>query len=262
MSEKTDPAAPEQTRISLEEMAVRYLDPLQKNYDMVCFSLAGSRKLNEADYDDFSQQLQVMPRQPARLEFEKAKFASEQWLLRNSLADGLALVMPVLEDARTVCALCDFKASGSRDQVELQKIATTDRAEFLQMEIEKKFEFLLGKYKIACEVTPHILSLMEVTKALMMKDGILTAEESEDGTHRTVKIRSVQIVQSPGNEGAGAGSMNLTRRVGDSEKVIRVGDQIHFSKAEHIGALLTIGIFITDILRGVQQYAQATGAAD
>lgn len=258
----SDPSAPVQTKISLEEMATRYLDALQKNYDMVSFCLAGSRQINEADYDEFSQQLQVMPRQPARMEFEKAKFASEQWLLRNSLADGLALVMPVLEDARTVCALCDFKAAGSTDPVELQKIATTHRAEFLQIEIAKKFEFLLQKYGIACDVTPHILGLMEVTKALMMKDGILTEEETEDGARRTVKIRSVQIVQSPETNASGGASLNLTRRVGDSEKVIRVGDSIHFTKAEHIGSLLTIGIFITDILRGVQSYAQKTGAAD
>ena len=262
MANSTETAAPEQTKISLEEMATRYLDVLQKNYDMVCFTLAGSRKLNESDYDEFSQQLQVMPRQPARMEFEKAKFASEQWLLRNSLADGLALVMPVLEDARTICALCDFKASGSQDQVELQKIATTYRAEFLQTEISKKFEVLEEKYNITCEVKAHILSLMEVTKALMAKDGILTEEESENGAKRTVKIRSVQIVQSPETNSAGGSSLNLTRRVGDSEKVIKVGDQIHFTKAEHIGSLLTIGIFITDILRGIQQYAQATGAAD
>jgi hypothetical protein len=77
MAESKESVAPEQTKISLEEMAIRYLDVLQRNYDMVCFTLAGSRKINESDYDDFSQQLQVMPRQPARMEFEKAKFASE-----------------------------------------------------------------------------------------------------------------------------------------------------------------------------------------
>jgi hypothetical protein len=170
--------------------------------------------------------------------------------------------MPVLEDARTVCALCDFKASGSTNQEELQKIATSHRPEFLQTEISKKFEVLREKYGIQCDVTEHILSLMEVTKALMTKDGILTEDESEDGAQRTVKIRSVQIVQSSESNAAGGSSLNLTRKVGDSTKVIKVGEEIHFSKAEHIGSLLTIGIFITDVLRGIQAYAQKTGAAD
>lgn len=254
--------APEQTTISLEEMAARYLDTLQRNYDMVSYTLAGSRKINESDYDEFSQQLQVMPRQPSRLSFDKAKIASEQWLLRNSLADGLAIVMPVLEDARTICALCDFKASGSRNQEELNQIATNQRAEFLQQEIAKKFDILEARYGIKSDVREHILGLMEFTKALMMKDGILTEEESEDGSKRSLKIRSVQIVQSAAATSDVPGSLNLTRQVGDTTRDIKVGDSIQFSKAEHIGAILTIGIFVTDILRGIQAYAQSTGAAD
>lgn len=262
MSTSTDPSSPEQTKISLEDMAARYLDNLQKTYDMVCFSLAGSRKLNESDYDEFSQQLQVMPRQQARLDFEMAKGATEQWLLRNSLADALGLVMPVLEDARTICALCDFKASGSRDQKVLQEIATLQRADFLQKPIAEKFAHLKETYQIQCDVTAHILGLLEITRALMTKDGHLTVEEAEDGVKRTLRIRSVQIVQTSDADSKGGSSVSLTRRVGDSERDIKVGERISFTKAEHIGSLLTIGIFITDILKGIQQYARSTGAAD
>ena len=104
---------------------------------------------------------------------------------------------------------------------------------------------------------------MEFTTALMMKDGILTKEESADGEKRTLKIRSVQVVQSgKGQTSDSPGFPHLTRRVGDSSRDIQVGDSIHFSKAEHIGAILTIGIFVTDVLRGIQAYAQKVGAAD
>ena len=254
--------APEHTTISLEEMATRYLETLQKNFDMISYTLAGSRKINEADYDEFSQQLQVMPRQPSRMSFDKAKTATEQWLLRNSLADGLAVVMPVLEDARTICALCDFKSSGSTDQDELNEIASSQRAEFLKQEIDQKFKLLEDRYQITCDVKDHILGLMQLTKALMTKDGVLTEDEAPDGSI-ALKIRSVQIVQSrEANESAQPGSLNLSRQVGDSEREIKVGDSIQFSKAEHIGAILTISIFVTDILRGIQAYAQTTGAAD
>lgn len=252
----------EHTKISLEEMANSYLDSLQRNYDMVCYTLAGSRKTNEEDYDDFSQQLQVMPRQPSRMSFDDAKKSSEQWLLRNSLADALALVMPVLEDARTVCALCDFKASGKKDHDELQQIATDQRSEFLQFEIADKFSTLKEKYQISTDVEDHILGLMELTKALMTKGGILTDEEADENGECLLKIRSVHIVQDSQPSEGGAASVNLSRRVGDSEKVFTVGQEIHFSKADHVGALLTVGIFITDVLKGVQTYAQKTGAAE
>ncbi len=254
-------APAETATISLEEMANRYLDSLQKTHDMVCYSLAGSRKINESDYDDFSQQLQVMPRQPSRLPFEQAKKSSEQWLLRNSLSDSLALVMPVLEDSRTICALCDFKASGSKDESELQKVSNEQRADFLKKPIEEKFAHLKEAYGLETEVKDHILGLMEITKALMAKGGTLTAEEADGNGERKLQIRSVQIVQSSEPAGGGAASVNLTRRVGDVERVLKVGEEIHFSKAEQIGAILTVGIFVTDILRGIQAYAEKTGAA-
>jgi len=72
----------------------------------------------------------------------------------------------------------------------------------------------------------------------------------------------VQIVQASNGEKSSPGSLNLTRRVGDIEREIKVGESIRFTKAEHIGAILTVGIFVTDILRGIQAYAQSTGAAD
>jgi hypothetical protein len=253
---------PEKTVISLEEMAARYLDRLQGIYDIVSYTLAGSRKICESDYDDFAEQLQVMPRQPARLPFDQVKPVAEQWLLRNSLSDCLEIVVPVLEDARTICALCDFKASGSSNQAELNEIAANQRAEFLQREIDKKFNFLREHYQIETEVKDHILGLMQFMRALLVKEGVLTKEESEDETKRTLRIRSVQIVQASNGEKSSPGSLNLTRRVGDIEREIKVGESIRFTKAEHIGAILTVGIFVTDILRGIQAYAQSTGAAD
>lgn len=248
------------TRISLEEIATKYLGALQKNHDMLSFFLSGSRKTTESDYDEFSNQLQVMPRQVDRMDFENAKRATQQWVLRNTLSDSLALVMPLLEDARTVCALCDFKSSGSTDQAELQKIANQDRAEFLQKPLAKKFAHIEETYDVTCEVTEHILALMDICKALMTKDGILSEDEAVDGK-RTLKIRSVQIVQTPSSDDSGQ-NLSLSRKVGDSTRDIKVGEEIHFNKAEQIGSILTVGVFISDILKGIQAYAQKTGAAN
>ncbi|MDF3129817.1 hypothetical protein P0Y35_11470 [Kiritimatiellaeota bacterium B1221] len=254
----TDSAAT--TRISLEEIATKYLGALQKNHDMLSYFLSGSRKTTEADYDEFSNQLQVMPRQTDRMDFENAKRATQQWVLRNTLSDSLALVMPLLEDARTVCALCDFKASGSTDQAELQKIANQNRAEFLQKPLAEKFTHLKDTYGIDCEVSEHILILMDICKALMTKNGILTEEEAVDGK-RTLKIRSVQIVQTPSTDGSGQ-NLSLSRKVGDSSREIKVGEEIHFTKAEQVGSILTVGVFISDMLKGIQVYAQKTGVAN
>lgn len=254
----TDPSPT--TRISLEEIATKYLGSLQKSHDMLSYFLSSSRKVSEADYDEFSNQLQVMPRQQARMGFEDAKRATQQWILRNTLSDSLALVMPLLEDARTVCALCDFKAAGKTDQEELQRIAGNDRGDFLQKPLDQKFSHLEETYGITCEVKEHILALMKLCQALMTKNGVLTEDEAAEG-NLTLRIRSVQIVQNPGGDETNQ-SVSLSRKVGDSTRVIQVGEEIHFNKAEQVGSLLTIGVFISDILKGIQEYARKTGVAN
>ena len=250
------------TTISLEQMATRYLDALQKVHDLVCFTLAGARKISEQDYDEFSQQLQIMPRQQSRMAFEKAKEATQQWLLRNSLGDSLALVVPLMEDCRTICELCQLKAAKKTGKAALNKVRGKSRTDFLQLPPEEKFTHLKENYDIGCEVDEHILALLSLTKCLMMNNGVVSTEAADDKGELRVKIRSVQLVQGAGTaEDMAKGKLTLSRKVGDSELVFKENEQIGFSKAEHIGALLTVGVFVTNMLQGLQAYAKKTGAA-
>lgn len=245
------------TTISLEQMATRYLDALQKIHDMVCFTLAGARGISERDYDEFSQQLQVMPRQQSRREFENAKITTQRWILRNSLGDALALVAPIMEDCRTICELCDAKAESKTDATSLAAIRGDNRQKFLQLKPEKKFDDLAERFNIQCDVKSHVLNLLHVTRSLMTNDGVLAKEDCDAEGGITLRIRSVQLAQSPDE----ADKLVLKRQIADSERRIQAGEEINFSKAEHIGSLLTIGVFVTEMLQGLQNYAKATGNA-
>ena len=262
------PAPAPATSINLSEVATRYLDGLQKIYDMTVFTLASTRKVNEEDYDQYSQQIHVMPRHEARMGFDQAKEATQQWFLRNSLADSVALIGPLLEDARTICELCLFKVGTNKDLVAFQRIVNEDRAASVQSSLPDRFKVLKEKYNIDCPVQPHMESLVEAAKALIFKQGVLSADEAIHDGKLNVKIRSVQIVQAgegTANAPAGGGpepTLTLARRIGDSERVFNVGDKIIFNKAEQVGAILTTGMFITSILVGIQAFAQKTGAAD
>jgi len=243
--------------ISLEDMATRYLDALQKVHDMVCFSLAGARMVSERDYDEISQQLQVMPRQQNRMPFERAKEASEQWLLRNSLADSLALVAPLMEDTRTLCELCELRAAGTTDRASLDQVRGANRDAFLRLAPKEKFARLRERFDIGCEVEPHILALLAVTQCLLGNDGRLSAEAAGEAGELRVPIRSVHLVPA----GESEGRVTLERSIEDNERVLAVGQPIRFSRAELIGAILTVGMFVGNLLQGLQEYAKKTGAA-
>jgi len=254
----TTPDPAPTTTISLNDVADRYLDHYQKLFDLLIFSLSSFRKSSEQDYDDFANQLVIMPKNKARMSFEKAKDATEGWVLKHILSEALGSVVPLMEDSRTICALCDFKAANSNDANALQAITTTDRQSFLQLPITKKFELLNSKYALSSEVQEHVISLLEITRALLVKDGVLTAEETGDKSELTLKIRSVTLVQSPNSTND---SVNLSRKISDNVRTVKVGDKIVLTKAEQFGSLITLAIFLASLLQGVQNYARKTGAA-
>jgi hypothetical protein len=251
------------TKISLNDVATRYLDALQRIYDLVSYSLAASRRINEHDYDEFSQQLQVMPRQQSRMDFEKAKDAAEHWFLRNSLGDAVALIGPLMEDCRTISSLCTYKTSGQADPAKLQAIVGEERQKFMLLPAKEKFRVLKEEYSLTSPVQEHIEGLLEATKCLIWKNGVVTAEEANADGKLKFKIRSIHVVPvSGGVTKANEHTLNLTRRMGDSEKVFAVGETINLSKAEHVGAIITVGLFIGSLLQGLQEFARKTGAAD
>src|ERR1700736_1173610 len=90
------------TTISLNDVADRYLDHYQKLFDLLIFSLSSFRKASEQDYDEFANQLVIMPKNKARLSFEKAKDATEGWVLKHILSEALGSVVPLMEDSRTI----------------------------------------------------------------------------------------------------------------------------------------------------------------
>ncbi|HEY0255986.1 MAG TPA: hypothetical protein VGC39_00985 [Candidatus Methylacidiphilales bacterium] len=250
------------TTISLNDVADRYLEHYQRLFDLSIFSLSSFRKANEQDYDEFAQQLIVMPKNTSRMTFDKAKDATETWVLKHILSEALSSVVPLMEDCRTICSLCDYKVSKKDNPTALQAITSKQRQEFLALPIVEKFDLLEKKYGLTSEVREHVQSLLEVTRALLTKDGVVTKEETGGKDELTLKIRSVTLVQGPAGPSAGGEQvLSLTRKIGDNNRTVKVGEKISFSKAEQFGSLVTLSIFLASMLQGVQTYARKVGAA-
>jgi hypothetical protein len=249
------------TTISLNDVADRYLNHYQKLFDLSMFSLSSFRKASEQDYDEFAKQLIVMPKNHARMNFDKAKDATETWVLKHILSEALGSVVPLMEDCRTICALCDYKVAKKSDQAELQKITVQNRQEFIALPIAEKFAVLKKKYGIETDVQEHIQSLLLVTRALL-REGVLTEADTDGKPEISLNIRSVTLVQAPGKPNAGGeATVSLTRKMGDNSRAVKVGDKITFTKAEQFGSIVTLAIFLASMLQGVQAYAKKTGAA-
>jgi hypothetical protein len=262
MAESSKKPAPQggQT-ISLNEIADRYLSVHQKLFDVAMFNMASHRKVSEEDYDMVTNQFPVQPQQKERRDFEAAKDTAQNWAARNLISEALSTVVPLMEDSRTVMALCDYKVGGKNDQELVNKITGPDRNEFMALPIPDKFKFLKDKYDVSSEVEEHILSLMEVAKAMIQHDNKAAAEVCKDGK-LTLKIRTITLTQAPAKSESGEAILGLTRQMNDHTREFTEGSEIELKKAELVGGLVTISAFLATLLAGVQQYAQKTGAAD
>jgi hypothetical protein len=107
---------PEEARkmvtISLKDMAQRYLGAIQRSFDVAAVVVQGTREVNERGYDDLIASSRFLPNREQHRSFSEAKAIAERWILRNLLSDAFGAVVPFLEDARTICALDEWKKAG------------------------------------------------------------------------------------------------------------------------------------------------------
>jgi len=125
---KTAPQAGQ--TISLNEIADRYLKVYQRLFDIAMINMAGARKVSEEDYEAVTNQFPVQPQQKERRDFEDAKDEAFDWQCRGLISEALSTVVPLMEDCRTVLALCDYKAAGKNDPDRIKEITDKERKEF------------------------------------------------------------------------------------------------------------------------------------
>lgn len=255
------PTASGQT-ISLNEVADRYLKVYQRLFDIAMINMAGSRKVNEEDYEGVTNQFPVQPQQKERRDFEAAKDEAFDWLCRGLISEALSTVVPLMEDCRTVLALCDYKAAGKNDPDRIKQITETERREFMTLPIPDKFKHLKEKFEVESELETHILSLMDMTKTMIMFENKVPEDLTQDGK-LTIKFRTITLAQAPvQSQEGGEPILGLTRKMDDHIKEVEAGQSIHLNKGELVGGLVTVAGFLATMLGGVQKYAQKTGAAD
>jgi hypothetical protein len=248
------------SQINLGEVVSKYLEGLQRVYDVMVFSLAGHRLLNEQEYENFSRSHRIMPSQNTRMDFEAAQDATASWLLKQSLNESLGLLVLFLDDCRTIAAICAWKANPQKSDAELQKLLNDDRAEFLRLDLEQKIDALKAKFGLESNAEDHIKSLYRARLALANKDSLVSDKEAVNAGSLIVKIKSVQLQAAPA-EGKQAGGVLVTSQIGDTERSFAVGQELKLNKNDHVASILTVAFFVTSMAQSLKDYAQKLGVA-
>jgi len=251
------PAEGTPVTIKLSDVANSYMGALQKLFDYTCMTLGSMRLVNESQYDEFSKSMGIMPASRSRLGYDDAKEETELWLLKHVVTEGLGACLLALSDARTICALGEWKAAGEKDQEELKRILGAEKQDFDLSSAEEKFKTLKEKYGIECQFQDHLERFSKLRSALLRGGKVAEADASGDGA-LTIKLKMVQLQTAP-MDGGDLSSMKVSTQLSDYEKAFKVDQRVRLNKNEQVAVIITMAFFLTNLLEGVQQFGRAKG---
>ena len=234
--------SPKTIVISLKEMGERYLGAMQRTHDIAAMVVQGTREVNERGYDELAASARFLPAQNVRLPFDFAKPVAERWLLRNLLADAFGALVPFIEDARTICALHEWKIAGS-DATTLPAIFREQRHVFLRKDIAAKLAHLQKTHGLEPQLCEHITGLESLAACLIRHDGVVPKDAPLAFT-----LVSLDLVAAP------AGSANPVQpRLGETRKEFAPGAEVALGKVEYLNVIATIALFMNATLRRLQE---------
>jgi hypothetical protein len=235
--------SPKTITISLQDMAQRYLGAMQRTHDIAAMVVQGTREVNERGYDELAAAARFMPAQNQRRAFAAAKPVAERWLLRHLLSDAFGALIPFLEDARTICALNEWKKAGS-DPTTLQPIFKEQRAEFVRKDTAARLAHLKDSYGLEPQLSAHITGLEALAACLVRTDGMVP----KDGPALAFTIVSLDLVAAP------AGSAQPVQpQLGEARREFAPGAEVSLEKVEYLNVLATIALFMNATLRRLQE---------
>ncbi len=248
---ETPTSEPKAVQINLGDMSLKYLGAIQRAFDLAACTVGSLRCQTEKDYDEFARALRFMPSQQHHLGFDAVRPAAEVWLLRQLLAEAVNLLVPLLEDARSVGALAQWKASGNTDQARLQQILGEDRQTFLRLPFEEKIKHLREQFTIGSPNEASVSSYLKLGQALA-RGGVVTDADANEGTDLVVRLMTIDL------QPAKPGEQNVTGRVLDVPKRFASGQKIEFRKEEVLSIFGGLSLFITGVMGSLQAFVQKT----
>ena len=263
MSESDTPSTTDENanRINLGEVVTRYLEGLQRVYDVVSYFLAGETLLNERDFENFARSGRVMPSQRSKMDFDAARNASSSWLLKQGLNETLGLLTLFLDDCRTIAGLAKWKASDQSNQKALEKVLNEERSNFLKLDLSGKIESLNETYVVSAkEAEEQVLSLYAARVCLSNANGVVTESELDGADALVVKLKNVKLHSAPSSEGQGG--ILVTSEMGDVEKSFQSGERISLGKNEQVAVILTVSFYVTSLAQSLREYATNLGVTE
>jgi len=259
--------------LSLQNISRTFFTALQRQHDMLAFSIAGLHTADPKVYEHFSSVSRVMPVPQAHLPPEQMLAYARGLMLRTTINDLLTLSSESMAQCYLLCLFIREQGKNPRRDPLIEKIIGEKHQAFLKMNLQSRFTALEEDFGIVCELEDGIFSLAAALRVLA-RGGLVTNDDiTPDGslTLEFKAMKDVEVLAEPAAEavaptpppgvtvhGAGeAGKPKTIARLSDTTHTFKPGEMLDLTDTELLGLNITVIKFVDGLLRSVDHFGRA-----
>ena len=180
----------EENIISLQSISRTFMAALQRQHDMLAFSLAGLRTSDPRAYDYYSAVSRVMPSPQNHLTADQVNAYARNLMMRTTINDLLGIAAECLHRCHLLCVLIKVRGQNRAPDADLDRQIGESHQAFLQLSLQDKFEELEKSFGIMCDLEDSIFSLAAALRVLARVGGMVTNDDlaPDEGRHVEVAV--------------------------------------------------------------------------
>ena len=259
--------------LSLQHISRTFFTALQRQHDMLAFSIAGLHTADPKAYEHFSTLSRVMPVPQAHLPPEQMLAYARGLMLRTTINDLLTLSSECMSQCYLLCLFIREQGKNPRRDPLVEKIISEKHQSFVKMNLQSRFTALEEDFGIVCELEDGIFSLAAALRVLA-RGGLVTNDDITPDGSLTLEFKAMKDVDvlpettadetapapPPGVTVHGAGDVGKPKtiaRLSDTTRTFKPGEMLDLTDTELLGLNITVTKFVDGLLRSVDHFGRA-----
>ena len=260
--------------LSLQNISRTFFTALQRQHDMLAFSIAGLHTADPKAYEHFSSVSRVMPVPQAHLPPEQMLAYARGLMMRTTVNDLLTLSSECMVQCHLLCLFIREQGKNQRRDPLIEKIIADKQSAFQKMSLQDRFTTFEENFGIVCDLEDGVFSLAAALRVLVRgglvtndditPDGALTLEfkamKDFEVPAEPEKVPEAEAELPPGVTRHGLSDENKPKtvaRLSDSTRTFKPGEMLDLTDSELLGLNITVAKFVDGLLRSVDHFGRA-----
>jgi hypothetical protein len=260
--------------ISLQNISRSFFTALQRQHDMLAFSIAGLHTADPKAYEHFSSVSRVMPVPQAHLPPEQMLAYARGLMMRTTVNDLLTLSSECMVQCHLLCLFIREQGKNQRRDPLIEKIIADKQSAFQKMSLQDRFTTFEENFGIVCDLEDGVFSLAAALRVLV-RGGLVTNDDITPDGSLTLEFKAMKDFEvpaepekapeaetklPPGVTRHGLSDENKPKtvaRLSDSTRTFKPGEMLDLTDSELLGLNITVAKFVDGLLRSVDHFGRA-----